>query len=356
MRTPAKAPEAPKEGDKAAKAPRFLSGVQKAAILLITLGSESSANVFKLLREDEIQRLTCELMRQERVDLDTKRVVFKEFEQLYSTCSLLSQGGSDYARSVLEQAVGAQKAQSMLSEIRSARGAPPSDWLQHVDAAQLARWLQNEQPQTVALVLTQVPAARAAQVLAQLPSQISALVTVKIAKMQSASPEIITQIEESLRSKMSGLEADTHRDVGGVQALVEILNSGDRSLERSVLDSLAADDPSLAEEVKLRLFVFEDILQLDDRAVQVVLREAEQDDLRLALRGSQETVKEKIYKNMSERAASTLREDLEMSGPVRLRDVEAAQQRIALVIRSLEERGEISMARPGEDDLDDEYV
>ncbi len=343
------------EAPAAAKPRKRLTGTQKAAILLITLGAEASAEVFKLLKQEEVEKLANELVRQERVDVETKRQVFEEFETLYSTSSLLSQGGVEYARSVLEQALGPQKAQSLLERIITARGSEPSDWLQHADPQQLARWLASEQPQTIALVVTQLPPPRAAQLLSTLPQEVRAEVTLKIARMQSASAEVIAQIEDSLRSRLSGMDADAQRTVSGVQALVEILNSAERSLERSVLESLSQHDAALAEEIKRKLFVFEDILLLEDRALQMVLREVEQDDLRLALRGSQESVREKVFKNMSERASATIKEDLETMGPVRVRDVEAAQQRIALVIRAMEERGEIVIAR-GEGEGAEEFV
>ncbi len=334
---------------------KHLTGLQKAAILLITLGAEASGLILTHLKQEEIEKLANELIRQERVDVETKKAVFVEFEGLFQTSSLLSQGGIDYARTVLEQALGTQKAQALIDRIASSRGAEPSDWLQHTDPGQLARWLQNEQPQTIALVVAQLPPPRAALVLGTLDPELRSRVTFKIAKMESASPEIVRGIEDTLRQKLSGLNSEELRAVSGIQTLVDILNSGDRSLERSLLDSVTEKDPTLADEIKRKLFIFEDILQLDDRAVQVVLREVEQEDLRLALRGSQENVKEKLFKNMSERAASTLKEDMEMSGPVRLRDVEAAQQRIALMIRSLEERGEIGINR-GEEAREEEYV
>ncbi len=272
-----------------------------------------------------MEKLANELVRQERVDIETKRQVFEEFESLYATSSLLSQGGVDYARTVLEQAMGQQKAQVLLERIATSRGQEPSDWLQHVDPVQLGRWLQNEQPQTIALVVTQLPGPRAAQLLSTLPPDVRAQVAVKIARMQGVSAEAIAHIEDSLRARLSGIDSDAQRSVSGVQALVDILNAGERSLERIVLEKLGEQDAQLAEEIKKKLFVFEDILQLEDRAVQIVLREVEQDDLRLALRGTAESVKEKIFANMSERASSTLKEDMEMSGPVRLRDVEAAR-------------------------------
>lgn len=338
-------------------APRkVLTGLQKAAILLITLGAEASAEVMGKLKQDEVERLANELVRQEKVDMETKRLVFAEFESLYQTTSLLSQGGVDYARQVLEQALGAQKASALIDKIVSSRGAEPSDWLQHVEPPQLARWLQNEQPQTIALVVVQLPGNRAAQVLEALDADLRQKVTRRIARMESASPEVLAKIEQALRNKANTSQGEHLRQVSGVQSLVDILNSGDRALERSILESLATEDPALAEEIKRKLFVFEDILQLDDRAVQTILREVEQEDLRLALRGSQEAVKEKVFGNMSERAASSLKEDMEMSGPVRLKDVEAAQQRIALSIRALEEKGEISIARGSSEDADEQFV
>jgi len=322
-----------------------LTGLEKAAVLMITLGAEASAEVFRHLKPDELEHLANELVRQEKVSVEVKKLVFDEFTSLYRTSSMLSQGGVDYARAVLEQAIGPQKAQQLIERICSIGVATPSEWLEHVEPNLLARALQVEQPQTIALMLSQLPGQKAAQVLGSLAPEMQSRVTMKLAKMEAASPEVVQQIEESLRHRMSGVGSEKVHGVGGVQAVVNILNSGDRALERTILDSLSQNDPALADDVKRRLFVFEDILQLEDRAVQVVLREVEQEDLRLALRGSQDNVKDKIFKNMSERAASSLKEDIEMSGPVRLRDVEGAQQRIALSIRALEERGEISIVR-----------
>ena len=336
--------------------PKALSGLQKSAILLITLGAEASGQVLGELKQEEVERLANEIVRQDRVDVDTKRSVFAEFETLYQTTSLLSQGGVDYAKEILEQALGPQKAAALIDKIVSSRGSEPSDWLQHVDPPQLARWMQGEQPQTIALVAVQLPGHRAAQFLGCLEPATRHKVTLKIAKMESASPEILARIEQTLRSKASGLQSEQFRTVSGIHSLVDILNAGDRGLERSILDSLADDDPELADEIKRKLFVFEDILQLDDKAIQTILREVEQEDLRLALRGSQDAVKEKVFGNMSERAASSLKEDMEMSGPVRLKDVEFAQQRIALVIRALEEKGEIVIARVGAEGSDEQFI
>lgn len=326
-----------------------MTGLQKAAIFMITIGKEASTEVFKCLKPDELERLANELVRQENVSIDRKKAVFNEFGTLYQASNILSQGGIDYAKEVLEEVIGPQKAQALIEKIIGARGGEPSEWLQHVDPAQLARLLQNEQPQTMALVIAQIPGPRAAMVLQALDPDLRIVVTKKLARMETASPEVVVQIEDIIRSKLIGLLSDNMKSVSGVDTLVEILNSGNRSLERSLLESLSEEDPALAEEIKRKLFVFEDIILLEDRAVQVVLREIDQDDLRLALRGSPENLKEKIFKNMSERAAEAIKEDLEMSGPVRLKDVEAAQQRIALGIRALEESGEIVISRGGQD-------
>lgn len=325
-----------------------IMGSQKAAILMITLGPEACAEVFKHLKPDEIEKISNELVRQEQVPPETKTKVLGEFAELYRTSSMLSTGGFDYAKEVLQMAVGGQKAQSMLDRLAGARGGGSSEWLQHIEPGQLARVLHNEQPQTIALVLAQIPGNRAALVLSAFDPELRARVAYKIARMESASPEVLLQIEEIIRSKLSAVSSDDLHSVGGLQTLVDILNAGDRGLEKSILEGLGEQDAQLADDVKRKMFVFEDILLLDDRSIQTVMREVEQEDLRLALRGSDSSVKEKIFKNMSERASATLKEDMEMSGPVRLKDVEAAQQRIALTIRALEEAGEVSINRSEE--------
>lgn len=328
-----------------------LSGRQKAAILLISLGSDISAQIFKHLREDEMEQLTFEIANLRKVDNAQKEEVIAEFHQMCVARDYISQGGIDYAREVLERALGTQKAIDILNRLTTALQVRPFDFIRKTDPSQLLNFIQSEHPQTIALIMAYLDPEQAAILISALPPERQSDVARRIAMMDRTSPEIVKEIERVLERKLSSLVSQDYTMAGGIQSVVDVLNRVDRSTEKTIMETLEIQNPELAEEIKMRMFVFEDIVQLDDRAIQQVLREVETKDLALALKGASEEVTAKIKRNMSKRAAEMLKEDIEFMGPVRLRDVEEAQQRIVNIIRKLEEAGDIIVARGGGDEI-----
>ncbi|WP_164668996.1 flagellar motor switch protein FliG [Virgibacillus doumboii] len=328
-----------------------LTGKQKAAILLISLGPDVSAQVYKHLSEEEIEKLSLEISSVKKVESGTKEDVLDQFHQIALAQDYISQGGIGYAKTVLEKAFGQQEATSIIERLTSSLQVRPFDFARKADAQQVLNFIQNEHPQTIALVLSYLDSEQAGQILSELPQEMQAEVAKRIATMDSTSPEIISQVEQVLERKISSSLTEDYTQTGGIQAVVEVLNGVDRSTERTILDTLEIQDPELAEEIKKRMFVFEDIVVLDNRAIQRVIREVENEDLRLSLKVASDEVKEVVFKNMSQRMAETFKEEMEFMGPVRLRDVEEAQTRIVGAIRRLEEIGEIVIARGGGDDI-----
>ncbi|UOR12728.1 flagellar motor switch protein FliG [Halobacillus amylolyticus] len=328
-----------------------LTGKQKAAVLLISLGPDVAAQVYKHFTEEEMERLTLEISSVQKVDSKQKEEILEQFHQIAMAQDYISQGGIGYAKTVLEKAVGEQEASNIIDRLTSSLQVKPFDFARRADPSQILNFIQNEHPQTIALVLSYLDAAQSGQILSELPQELQADVARRIATMDSTSPEIISQIETILEKKLSATVTQDYTETGGVQAVVEVLNGVDRSTERTILDALEIQDPELAEEIKKRMFVFEDIVSLDNRAIQRVIREVDNDDLRLSLKVSSDEVKELVFNNMSERMAETFKEEMEIMGPVRLRDVEEAQTRVVATIRRLEEVGEIVVARGGGDDI-----
>ncbi|WP_272999398.1 flagellar motor switch protein FliG [Hydrogenibacillus schlegelii] len=326
-----------------------MPGIKKAAILLIALGPEASAPVFKHLRDDEIERLTLEIASLTSVEMEEKAAVIREFHQLFVAQQAIAQGGIQYAKELLEKALGPQKAHEVLSRLTAALTVRPFDFMKKADPMQVLNFLQNEHPQTIALVLSYLDPKQAAPILSALPPELQTEVATRIATMSGAAPEVIDEIEAILEQKLASTAFSDVRQAGGIEQVVAILNGVDRSTERTILEALAERDPELAEEIKKRMFVFEDIILLDDRSVQRVIREVANEDLLLALKAASEDVKAHIFRNMSQRMAENFREEMEYMGPVRLRDVEDAQQRIVAVIRRLEEAGEIVISRRGDE-------
>lgn len=328
-----------------------LTGKQKAAILLISLGPDVSAQVYKHLTEEEIEKLSLEISSVKKVDAELKEEIIEQFHQIVVAQDYITQGGIGYAKTVLEKAFGKQEAASIINRLTSSLQVRPFDFARRADPQQVLNFIQNEHPQTIALVLSYLDPEQAGQILSELPQEMQAEVARRIATMDSTSPEIISQVERVLESNLSASLTEDYTQTGGIQAVVEVLNGVDRSTERTILDTLEAQDPELADEIKKRMFVFEDIVILDNRAIQRVIREVENEDLRLALKAASDEVKEVIFNNMSTRMAETFKEEMEYMGPVRLRDVEEAQQRIVATIRRLDEIGEIVIARGGGDDI-----
>jgi flagellar motor switch protein FliG len=328
-----------------------LNGRQKAAIFLVSLGSELSAEIFKHLREDEIETLTFEIARLDTVDSDFKDAILEEFQEMMTAQNFITSGGIDYARELLEKSLGSQKAIDIINRLTSSLQVRPFDFIRRTDPAHLLNFIQQEHPQTIALILAYLEPLKASVILQNLPVEIQSDVARRIATMDRTSPDVLREVERVLEKKLSTLSSEDYTAAGGVESIVEILNLVDRSSEKSIIESLEEDDAELAEEIKKRMFVFEDIVLLDDRAIQRVLREVDTQELSKALKSVDVEVQDKVFKNMSKRAAAMLKEDMEFMGPVRLKDVEDAQQKIVASIRRLEDSGEIVIARSGEDEL-----
>lgn len=331
--------------------PSALSGKRKAAILLITIGSEASANIFKYLRDDEIEELTLELAHVTDVSPYQRESVLEEFYENALAQEYISQGGLQYAREVLEKALGESKAAEILTRLSATMQISPFDFLRKADPSQIINFVQNEHPQTIALILAYMPAAQSSQVLSSLGEELQTEVAMRLAIMDRTSPEVVRDIEDVLERKLSAVVNQDFTNVGGIKSLVDVLTQVDRGTEKTILESLEEQNPELADEVRKLMFVFEDIIKLDNRSIQLVLKEVDSKDLGLALKGSSQEVQQRVFRNMSQRAATMLREELEYMGPVRLRNVEEAQGKIVNIIRRLEEAGEIVLARAGEDQL-----
>ncbi len=328
-----------------------MTNKQKAAILLIALGPDVSSQIFKYLREDEIDKLTLEIANQRKVPQDQKDKILNEFHQMLMAKDYISSGGLDYAREILEKALGSEKAVAIINRLTANLQIRPFDFARKTDPSQLLNFIQNEHPQTIALIMSYLQPEQSGVILSSLPPDRQVDVAKRIATMDRTSPDVLKDVERILERKLSSLVTQDFTTAGGVDSIVEVLNRVDRTTERTIIENLEIQDPELAEEIKRRMFVFEDIVLLDDRSLQLVLREIDSKDLGLALKASSNEVGEKIYKNMSKRAADMLREEIEYMGPVRIRDVEEAQQKIVNVIRRLEESGEIVVARGKGDEL-----
>ena len=328
-----------------------MNGRQKAAVFLVTLGSEISSEIFKHLREDEIETLTFEIARLDSVDPEMRDSVLLEFRDLMMAQEFITTGGIDYARELLEKSLGNQKAVDIINRLTSSLQTRPFDFIRRTDPAHLLNFIQQEHPQTIALILAYLEPQKASIILSQLPGEIQSDVAKRIATMDRTSPDVLREVERVLEKKLSTLSSEDYTAAGGVDSIVDILNMVDRSTERQIIETLEEDDPELAEEIKKRMFVFEDIVMLDDKAIQKVLREVDTQELSKALKSVDSEVQDKIFRNMSKRAASLLKEDMEFMGPTRRKDVEEAQQKIVAVIRKLEEAGEVVIARSGEEDV-----
>lgn len=327
-----------------------LTGVQKAAILFITLGPEASSGIIKKLPETEIQKITYEIANITGVKAEQRQEILNEFIEINKARDYVIEGGIEYARNLLGKALGQQRAKEILDKVTEAtQQYRPFAIARKADAHQLMNVIANEHPQTIALILCYLQADRSGQILSALPDDIQSEVAFRIATMSNTSPMVIKEIEKVLDNKLSSVVRSDMTVIGGVDTLVDILNQVDRTTEKNITESLEREDPELAEKVKESMFIFEDIITLDDVSIQRILREVEAKELALALKGCSEEVANVIFKNQSKRAAASLKEDMEFLGPVRLMDVEKAQQKIVGIIRRLDEAGEIVLSRGGED-------
>jgi flagellar motor switch protein FliG len=329
-------------------------GVRKAAVLLVQLGRDRAATVLSNLNDSEVEAISAEIARLDSISSSETEAVLTEFRDLMTARAHIAQGGLTFAQEVLEQSLGAERAAEIMERLNAAAVQLPFQFLHRADPAQLRSFIVDEHPQVIALVLAHMTPDKASLLLSGLPPEQQAKVAHRIAVMDRTSPEIIKAVESTLERKLSSMlqPADMSR-VGGLDPLVNIINRSDRSTERQIVEGLEALDAALADEVKSRMFMFEDIVSLDDRSVQQVLRQVDTAQLSLALKGVPPQVRDKVISNMSERAGVTLLEEIELLGPVRLTQVEEAQQAVIRTIRQLEEQGQIMVRRGGDDEFVD---
>ena len=306
---------------------RDYTGKEKAAMLLIALGPELSSEVFKQLKDDEIEQLTLEIANIRSVTPQEKDKVMEEFYQMCLAQDYIAEGGIGYAKDILEKALGTEKTMEIINRLTVSLQVRPFEFIRKTDASQVLNFIQNEHPQTIALILAYLKPSQAAEVLSSLPQEKQAVVAKRIAMMDRTSPEIIKEVERVLEKKLSSLVIEDYTATGGLESIVDILNSVDRGTEKYIMETLEIEDSELAEDIRKRMFVFEDILQLDNRSIQRFLREVDNSQLAIALKGATEEVQSAIYGNMSKRLSEMIKEDIEFMGPVRLKDVEEAQQK-----------------------------
>lgn len=328
-----------------------LTGVQKAAVLLITLGPEKSASIFKHLKEEEIEELTLEIANTRSISPQEKEDVLNEFYQVCLAQQYIAEGGIGYAKELLEKALGEQKAQDVITKLTASLQVRPFEFIRKTDPSQVLNFIQDEHPQTIAMILSYLSPAQSAIILGALTPEKQADVAKRIAMMDRTSPDVIKEVERVLERKLASLLNQDYTIVGGVDAIVDILNTVDRGTEKHIMESLEIEQPELADEIRKKMFVFEDILLLDDRAIQRVLRDVDNNDLGIALKGANEEVQNVIFKNLSKRLSAMIKEDMEFMGPVRMKDVEEAQQKIVGIIRKLEDSAEIVISRGGGDEI-----
>ena len=328
-----------------------LTGIQKAAILLIALGPEKSSLIFKHLKEEEIEDLTLEIANTKSVSPAVKEQIINEFYEVCLAQQYIAEGGIGYAKELLEKALGQEKAMDVIGKLTASLQVKPFEFVKKTDASQLLNFIQDEHPQTIALILSYLSSSQAATILAALIPEKQADVARRIATMDRTSPDVIKEVERVLESKLSSLVNQDYTIIGGVDAVVDILNTVDRGTEKHIMETLEIEEPELADEIRKKMFVFEDILLLDDRAIQRVLRDVDNNDLAVALKSSNEEVQAAIFNNMSKRLAEMIKEDMEFMGPVRMKDVEEAQQKIVNIIRKLEDSAEIVISRGGGDEI-----
>jgi len=328
-----------------------LTGIQKAAVLLIALGPEKSALVFKHLKEEEIEDLTLEIANTRSISPAVKDTVVNEFYEICLAQQYIAEGGIGYAKELLEKALGSDKALDVIGKLTASLQVKPFEFVRKTDATQLLSFIQDEHPQTIALILSYLSTNQSSLIISALPPERQADVARRIATMDRTSPDVIKEVERVLESKLANLVNQDYTIIGGVDQVVEILNSTDRGTEKHIMEILEIEDPELADAIRKKMFVFEDIKLLDNKSIQRVLRDVDNNELGLALKGSNEEVQNLIFENLSKRLAQMIKEDMDFMGPVRMKDVEEAQQKIVNIIRKLEESGEIVISRGGGDEI-----
>ena len=329
-----------------------MDGIQKAAILPhYVRGPEKAAVVFKHLKEDEIEQLTPEIANTRSVTPAQKEQVLNEFYEVCLAQQYIAEGGIGYAKDLLQKALGESKAQEVLGKLTASLQVRPFEFIRKTEASQILNFIQDEHPQTIALILSYLSPQQAAGIISSLTPDKQADVAKRIATMDRTSPEVIKEVENILEQKLASLVSQDYTIVGGVDSVVEVLNTVDRGTEKHIMENLEIEEPELADEIRKKMFVFEDILMLDDRSIQRVLREVENSELAVALKNANEEVQNVIFNNMSTRLVDMIKEDMEYMGPVRLKDVEEAQQKIVNIIRKLEDSAEIVISRGGGDEI-----
>lgn len=341
-----------KPGEKLPTNIEAIDGLTKAAILLMTLETSIASQLLKQLTPEAVEEVTRELAGLGRVPAELRNAVVAEFYNLSVASQYINEGGLDYARVLLKESLDSQSAERVLQQIQTQVQKTPFAFLQKAESENLLTFIQDEHPQTIALIVSHLPHHKAAEILAGLPMQKQIEVVKRIANMEQTNPEVIREVERGLESRLSNMLTQSMEKAGGIPTVAEILNLADRATEKAIMEGLEAEDPELVEEIRRLMFVFEDVLKVDDKGIQMILKEIDNDELGLALKTASPELQQKIFKNMSERAATLIKEDMQYMGPVRVSDVEAAQQRIVDIVRRLEDSGEIVIAgRGGESDL-----
>ncbi|MBX3386093.1 MAG: flagellar motor switch protein FliG [Phycisphaeraceae bacterium] len=341
-----------KPGEKLPTDPTQVSGLTKAAILLMSLDTAVASQMLKQIAPEQVEEVTRELAGLGRVPIELRNAVVEEFYGLSIASQYVNEGGLDYAKVLLKESLEPGQADRVLQQIQTQVQKTPFAFLQKAESENVLTFIQEEHPQTIALIVCHLPHHKAAEILAGLPLQKQIEVIKRIANMEQTNPEVIKEVEKGLESRLSSMLMQSMEKAGGINTVAEVLNLADRATEKSIMEGLEAEDPELVEEIRRLMFVFEDVLKVDDKGIQAILKEVDNDELALALKTASQELQNKIFKNMSERAASLIKEDMQYMGPVRVTDVEQAQQRIVDIVRRLEDSGEILIAgRGGESDL-----
>jgi len=328
-----------------------LTGIQKAAVFLVSLGSDAASNILKYLKEPEAEKVTKEIAKLSSVNPEIKQKVLQEFQTLLTTQSFINQGGLDYAREILVKAMGEKKAEQIIERVKSAVPYKPFLFVKDIDAEQLKAAITNEHPQTIALILSYIEPKKAAEILKSLSDNLKADVVRRMATMNKTNPHILKEVENVLMKRLSDLSEEEYATTDGIATVANILNKLDSNTEKEILETLEADEPALTDKIKDRLFIFDDIPTLDDTAIQLVLREIEHTDLVKALKGASDDIKYKFFRNMSKRSVTVLKDDMEFLGPIRLSEVEEARQKIINIIRKLEEENKIIIFKTEKDEI-----
>jgi flagellar motor switch protein FliG len=329
-----------------------LSGVRKSAILLLSLSEEQASEILKRLPPEAVEEVSREIAGIREISVDTRKEIFGEFYNLALANSYLSEGGLEYAKGLIRKSLSSADADRIIKQVTQQVQTTPFSFLQKAESENLLTFIQDEHPQTIALILAHLPPQKASEILVGLPSQKQIEVVKRVANMEQTNPEVIKEVERGLEHRLSDIVSQTFEKAGGVDTVAEILNLADRSTEKGIMEGLEAEDPDLVEQIRRLMFVFEDILLVNDKGIQSVLKEVDNEELALALKTASEDLKQKIFKNMSERAAQLIQEDMQYMGPVRVSDVESAQQKIVDIVRRLEDAGEIIIAgRGGEKEM-----